>query len=108
MVLVYGKLIGISLRNCTYGSRYAQFIDVFIFRGIELKNNEFGKVWTNIQQKKAHADDDTKKMDQDLASKLKERSRKVDEVHTVIYVKNTNDSVESIQSNLYSLWDSSF
>ena len=51
------------------------------FRGIELKNNEFGKVWTNIQQRKAHAEDDTNKMDQDLASKLKERSRKVEEVN---------------------------
>ncbi|CAB3992615.1 Hypothetical predicted protein [Paramuricea clavata] len=48
-------------------------------KGIELKNNEFGKVWTNIQQKKAHAEDDTNKMDQELANKLKERSRKVDE-----------------------------
>ncbi|XP_028415381.1 uncharacterized protein LOC114538402 isoform X2 [Dendronephthya gigantea] len=48
-------------------------------RGIELKNNELGKVWTNMQHKKAHAEDDKKNMDLDLATKLKERSQKVDE-----------------------------
>ena len=62
-----------NMKRLTHDIKFAQK------KGIELKNNEFGKVWTNIQQKKAHTDEDTKKMDQDLASKLKERSRKVDE-----------------------------
>lgn len=34
-----------------------------------------------MQHKKAHAEDDKKNMDLDLATKLKERSQKVDEVY---------------------------
>ena len=83
-VYVYIMLIGIFVLFVL--SLIMQFLStcsIYGFsssRGIELKTNELGKVWTNIQHKKAHAEEETKKMDQDLASKLKERSRKVDEV----------------------------
>lgn len=51
--------------------------------GVQLKNNEYGKVWTSIQNKKSHEDNSKNNMDQDLATKLKERSKKVDEEEQV-------------------------
>ncbi|XP_046851736.1 uncharacterized protein LOC124445068 isoform X2 [Xenia sp. Carnegie-2017] len=67
-----------NMKRLTHDIKFAQK------RGIELKNNELDKVWRNMQNKKANDDDNTKKMDKDLANKLKERSLKVE--------KNDEDS----------------
>ena len=41
-----------------------------------------------MQNKRAHADEGKKQMDEDLATKLKERSRKVDEVNNIIGIND--------------------
>ena len=68
---------------------------MIFFSGAQLKSNEYGKVWTSIQNKKS-ADDSSSKMDQDLASKLKERSKKVDEVVSIAITVSATATVTII------------